>query len=164
MSDIVTKYDIKPSYRSDHSILEMDFLLNNFTFGKGIWKFNNSLLQLPQYISRINDVIDEELNRYSLPVYSLDFIKNSTKDLTLSIDYDLFLELLFLRIRGETIKFASHEKQKNNKVEQQLISDIETLEMGGMIPNSQLFIDKKAELETFRQQKVKGEMVQELIG
>ena len=28
-----------------------------------------------------------------------------------------------------------------------------------MIPNSELLIDKKAELETFRQQNIKGEMV-----
>ena len=35
MCDIVTKCDIKPSYRSDHSILEIGFLLNNFSLGKG---------------------------------------------------------------------------------------------------------------------------------
>ena len=109
MSDIVTKCDIKPSYRSDHSILEISFLLN-FILGKGIWKFNNGLLELPQYISLINKVIEEELITYSIPVYTLDYIKNGTKDLTLIISYDLFLELLFLRIRGETIKFASYEK------------------------------------------------------
>ena len=66
MSDIITECDIKPSYRSDHSILEIKFLLNKITFGKGIWKFNNSLLEIPQYISLINDVIAEELIKYSI--------------------------------------------------------------------------------------------------
>ena len=72
MCDIVTKCDIKPSYRSDHSILEIGLLLNNFSLGKGIWKFNNSLLELPQYISLIHKVVEDELIKYSIPVYSLD--------------------------------------------------------------------------------------------
>ena len=35
---------IEPSYRSDHSmvILELEFI--PFVRGKGLWKFNNSLL------------------------------------------------------------------------------------------------------------------------
>ena len=99
-------------YRSDHSILKISFLLNNFSLGKGIWKFNNSLLGLPNYISLINKVTEKELIKYSVPVYTLDYIKNGTKDVTLTFGHDLFLELLFLRIRGETIKFASYEKQK----------------------------------------------------
>ena len=114
---------------------------------------------MPQYISLINKVIEDELIKYSIPVYSLDYIKNGTKDLTSTISYDLFLELLFLRIRGETIKFASYEKRKHNMTEQQLIKDIETLEKSEMIQNPQLVMDKKAELETLRQQKIKGEMV-----
>ena len=158
MSDIVTKCDIKPSYRSDHSILELSFILNNFTLGKGIWKFNNSLLELPQYISLINKVIEDELVKYAVPVYSIDHIKTG-KDLNLIIDYDLFVEVLFLRIRGETIKFASHEKQKNNMAEKQLINDIETLEKSETIHNPQLIMDKKVELEALRQQKIKGQMV-----
>ena len=40
-----------------------------------------------------------------------------------------------------------------------MIKDIETLELSDMIQNSQLLLDKKAELEALRQQKLKGEMV-----
>ena len=46
----------------------------------------------------------------------------------MKIEKDLFLETLILRIRGETIKFASREKKKNSKIEDELIKDIETLE------------------------------------
>ena len=159
MSDIITKCDIKPSYRSDHSIIQIDLLLNKFNVGKGIWKFNNSLLEIPQYISLINETITEELIKYALPVYNLDFIKTGDNDLFLTIDYDCFLELLFLRIRGETIKFASHEKQKNSRLENQLIKDIEYLEMRDITLSSQLLMDKKAELETLRKRKIKGEIV-----
>ena len=131
-----------------------------FSLTISIWErvYGNSI-ELPQYISIINKVIEDELIKYSIPVYSLDYIKNGSKDLTLTVSYDLFLELLFLRIRWETIKFASYEKRKNNVTEQKLIKDIETLEKSKMIQNPQLVMDKKAKLEILRQQKIKGEMI-----
>ena len=45
MVEIVMKSNIKTSYRSDHSVIELQFLLNKFSLGKGVWKFNNSLLK-----------------------------------------------------------------------------------------------------------------------
>ena len=44
LTDIVETIDIKPGYRSDHSIVEMQINTNKFVQGSGIWKFNNSLL------------------------------------------------------------------------------------------------------------------------
>ena len=44
--DIVKSCQINPGYRSDHSILRLDIMLNRFECGKGVWKFNNSLLRL----------------------------------------------------------------------------------------------------------------------
>ena len=57
----------------------------------------------------------------------------------MTIEPDAFLEVLFLRIRGETIKFASTLKRKQLNPENNLIADIKTLE-------SELLLDKKAEL------------------
>ena len=68
MTDIITKCDILPSYRSDHSILEMDILINNFKVGKGIWKFNNSLLYNKEYLNLINQAIEDEKIKYAIPV------------------------------------------------------------------------------------------------
>ena len=81
--------------------------MNNFEIGKRIWKLNVSLLKNIDYINLINNLIDEEKHKYALPVYNPDYLKNTYKNVAFTIDLDLFLEMLYLRIRGETIKFAS---------------------------------------------------------
>ena len=42
---IIDKCSINPGYHSDHSILELQISINTFKQGKGLWKFNNSLLK-----------------------------------------------------------------------------------------------------------------------
>ena len=77
------------------------------------------------------------------------------------IHHDLFLETLLLQIRGETIKFATTQKKNSSKVEKQLISDIEFLEAQdpNYTVNSTLLLDKRAELESVRSKKLKGQLV-----
>ena len=86
----------------------MQILLNPFKIGRGIWKFNNSLLRNKDYLNLINNAIVEEKLKYALPIYTTEFVKNSNKDISFKIDDDNFLEMVLLRIRGESIKFASH--------------------------------------------------------
>ena len=52
--DIINKYERRLSYRSDDSIIELEILLNKFNHGKGVWKFNNSLLENTKYLNLIN--------------------------------------------------------------------------------------------------------------
>ena len=70
MTDIFDNCMIRPSYRSDHSIVELDIIMNNFEIGKGIWKLNVNLLKNIDYINLINNLIDEEKHKYALPVYN----------------------------------------------------------------------------------------------
>ena len=58
--DITNNCEIRISYRSDHSVIELDLMLNQFSHDKGLWKFNNSLLECPHYLNLINNVIKEE--------------------------------------------------------------------------------------------------------
>ena len=159
--DIINKCDIKIGYRSDHSVIELEILLNKFICGKGIWKFNNSHLENPKYLDRINEVITEEIQKYAIPVYNLDFLRNRFSDIEMTIDDDTFLEMLLLRIRGETIKFASYEKKKKMHQESRLIKDIETLESSEILQasNMELLNDKRQELQKLRDIKMKGELV-----
>ena len=55
LSDTVSKSDILPRYRSDHSTIKLQILLNEFKRGQGVWKLNTSLLKIPEYIQLIND-------------------------------------------------------------------------------------------------------------
>ena len=68
-----------PSYRSDHSIIEMNINLSEFKHGKGYWKFNNSLLKNKNYLQLINKIIEEEKVKYTLPVYNMNYITGSNE-------------------------------------------------------------------------------------
>ena len=135
--------------------------LNKFTVGKRIWKFNNSLLKSQDYLNLINNAIDDEILKYALPIYSLQFLKQIPPNITFTIDDDLFLEMLFLRIRGDTIKYASSLKKHNKTKEDQLLKDIAYLEsqLDNNSHNYQLLIDKQLELENLRKIKVDGEQI-----
>ena len=159
MTDIVDNCAISPSYRSDHSIVELDIVMNNFEIGKGIWKLNVSLLKNIDYINLINNAIEEEKHKYALPVYNPDYLKNTYKNVTFTIDPDLFLEMLYLRIRGETIKFGSLLKKNNNRREKELIKDIALLELQNDPLSSSNLLDKKQELESLRAVTVQGQIV-----
>ena len=159
--DICNNCDIKTSYRSDHSAVELEIILNKFSCGKGIWKFNNSLLENPEYLALVNKLIEEEKQKYAVPIYTIEYIRNNYSDIQLTIDPDTFLEVLVLRIRGESIKFATHEKQKRSKLESNLINDIKILESSETLhaSNMDLLEDKKQELENIRKVKMKGKSV-----
>ena len=103
----------------------------------------------------MNKIIDEEKEKYCLPIFSINHIKETYNDLTFSINDDTFLEMLFLRIRGETIKFASTLKKKQNSHEKTLlqgISNLETTAMGQS--NSCLLEDKKLNLRILEKKKL----------
>ena len=87
--------------------------MNNFKCGKGIWKFNNSLLKQKEYLNLINNAIQDKIFIYAIPVYNMNFLSNPANynNIDLGKDSDIFLEVLFLKLRGESIKFASFRKK-----------------------------------------------------
>ena len=115
LTDHIDKCNIKPGYRSDHSFIELIITLCKFEHGRGLWKLNFSLLKDKEYLININNVIDREKLRYAVPIYNQDNITNlhdSCIEFTIS-DSD-FLEILLLQIRGETVRYASALKKKDN--------------------------------------------------
>ena len=158
MMDIIHKCDVKASYRSDHSIISLEIIQNRFTIGKGVWKFNNNLLKNKDYLKTINSVIDDEILKYATPVYQLEFLQGNYQNISFTINDDYFLEMLLLRMRGETIKFATFLKKKEFKTEKELIKVIEQLE-SNFSQNLHLLSDKRAELESIREHKLNGQLV-----
>ena len=156
VTDIVNSCSIVPSYRSDHSIIEMTITISKSVTGRGTWKLNNSLLKNSDYLNLINSVIEDEKIKYSLPVYNLKYIKENYDNIHFSIDDDTFLEMLFMRIRGETIRFATHLKKTQNQQEKTLLADIHNLENISSQTNSALLQDKKMSLKTLEMKKIKG--------
>ena len=132
--------------------------------GKGIWKFNTHLLKDMEYINLINKSIQEEMAKYAVPVYNLDNINEILEEhIDLTISEDLFLEMLVLRMRGETIKFSSYKKKEENKKEKQLLNEIEQLEKENYLTNSNILDTKKQELIQIRETKMKGHYVRSRV-
>ena len=69
-----------------------------------------------------------------------------------NIDYSLLLEVLLLRLRGETIKYSANKKKKRSKREEQLIKEIEEIEANNIIDFN--LENKKNELELLRENKM----------
>ena len=160
MSDIIDNCHIRHSYRSDHSIIELSIALNNFEKRKGVWKLNVGLLKNPDYLNLVNRIIEDEKLKYALPVYNIEYIRNMDKKLIFNIDPDEFLEMIYLRVRGETIKFASHLKNVNTKIEKKLIKEIENMEsQENTNVNSEILSCRKQQLEKIREEKIQGQIV-----
>ena len=103
--------------------------------------------------------------RYAVPVYTLEFLKNNgPNNIHLFIDDNLFLETLLIRLREETIKFASLLKKTKMNREERLKEEINDLEKSNNIfAVINLLQDKKDELETLRENKMKGQIVRSRV-
>ena len=93
--------------------------MNEFHRGKGVCRLNCQCLKDLTYLNLIRKAINEEKNKYAIPVYNLNTLENIGNELIqLTIPDDLFLEMLLLRIRGESIRYATQAKQTlKNEIE-----------------------------------------------
>ena len=160
MQDIITACNINPSYRSDHSSIQLKIMLSKFERGKGLWKFNCSLLKEKSYLELVNSIIQEEKQKYAIPVYALDYLLNIPDNLVnFTITDGEFLEMLLLRIRGESIKFASFQKRQTCELENKLVNEIAFLEANQCPQDSDTLEDKKKELEKIRDIAIQGTVI-----
>ena len=64
---IIYSCDIKQSYKSDHSCIKLIINPSNFSYWKGLWMFNNSLLKQENYLdANTCNVIQVEKFKYAL--------------------------------------------------------------------------------------------------
>ena len=90
----VNDLEILPSYRSDHSTVVLSLRINDFVKGKGLWKFNVSLLKDKAYINKVKKCVNDTKEQYMLPVYNREFVKDNNNNDTIqfTISHQLFLE------------------------------------------------------------------------
>lgn len=73
-----------------------------FKHGKGLWKFNNALLNERQYIKMINNHIKEIKRRNAVPIYVQNFINEiPDSEIQFMVNDQLFLETLLIEIRAK---------------------------------------------------------------
>lgn len=159
--DDICEINIGNSYRSDHSPVILTLKINEFIKGRGLWKFNNSLLQDPEYVKLIKQQIANTVEQYKMPVHrgvALHSIDNL--DIDFSINDQLLLETLLLEIRGKTISYSTFIKRERTKQEIQLTEEIQNLENEVSTEDTLDEIEaKKCQLRILRQNKVKGQYV-----
>ena len=158
LTDLIADCNIKPGYRSDHSILELNLVVNPFQRGRGLWKLNCSLLKNPEYLKMINHTIQDVLLSYVVPVYNIEFITESNFErLQFVITDDVLLEMIMFKIREVTIKFSGTLKRKESQVEKSLIQDIEKLESNENASDFPAIETKKQQLLELRKYRMRGE-------
>lgn len=161
LMQFVKSTTIDSSYRSDHSIVILEFNFTNFSHGKSFWKHNNSLLTDPDYLKQINKKITDIKRQYALPVYNMDDINEiPNEEVQLKINDQLFLDTLLMEIRGEAISYSSFKHKQRNKRENTLIKQIDEIEHNTEDNStSELLENLKTELYEIRNEKLKGYMI-----
>lgn len=139
---VVHKCEIEPGYKSDHSLVTISIEQNNIKQGPGFWKFNCSLLHDPEYVVVVKRTI-EDCNA----IYGED-----------GLDSLMYWEALKLHIRGETIKFSSQKKKKQDVELCRLEREIKQLEANESLNEEELnILDRlKIEYNTIIQHKARG--------
>ena len=103
---------IHPSIKSDHSLIEINFVVNkDWIRGKGFYKFNTSLLKDKFYVDMINKKITE--------------LENENKS---TPNKALFWDYCKCKFRGLTISYSSFKSKQQKTVEGQLLAEVESLE------------------------------------
>ena len=92
---LIKSCEIKPGYYSDHSVVNLKIdLIWTQPRGRGCWKFNNNLLNDPEYIALIKQSLNE-------------ILKNEHFD-----DKNLQWEYIKCQLRTETISFSQTKSKK----------------------------------------------------
>ena len=75
-----TSYSQNPILDTDHDIFNISLQLNKFKKGKGFYKVRNNLYQDPDFIAKVNQMIDDTLvNTRSSPEDTLEHILFNTQ-------------------------------------------------------------------------------------
>ena len=120
----IAKCDIKPSIKTDHSLIVLDLYKTiDQTRGKGLWNFNSNLLTDSDYVGYIRGSIELKLKTQSF------------KDIS---DNSLKWELMKIEIRKRTIDYSKTQAFLTREYENELnvrFGEIGNLEEGNKTEN-----------------------------
>jgi exonuclease III len=108
----INKVDIGHSLYSDHSpvSIHLEEKTENIR-GRGYWKFNSSLLQDNDYVTKINELLDREIPRH-------DHLENK----------GLAWDTIKMLVRSETVNYSSHKSKQRREQESKLLEEYKTIE------------------------------------
>ena len=140
----IDRLDVRPGFRSDHSLVILDIAFQKFVRGPGFWKLNTALLHDQDYIQKMNNLLDIQLDQ-----------NYKSKKLK--------WEMLKMAVRASSIQFASHrQKGRKNKLaalEKKLKSQKDTTPELGWDYTTTHIRNLKSEIEELYAVKVQGAML-----
>jgi hypothetical protein len=68
-----------------------------------------------------------------------------------------------MEIRGKTISYSSYKRKERDKIERDLLKDIDTLECNVNQASIQLLENRKQDLENIRKEKIKGKIIRSRV-
>jgi hypothetical protein len=138
--------DIKPGIRSDHSILNLLFKIQNTQErGRGFWKFNASLLHDIEYVKKVKKCISECKENY----------KNMN-------DKAMLWDVTKCEIRTVTISHSSFRAKQRKQLECSILRRLEFLESAMSTGNTTYLEEYQSlqrDFENIQQEKSKGIMI-----
>ena len=168
LNEKIVGCDIKAGYRTDHSMLELDIILVDQVRGRGLYKFNVSLLKDREYVNMVNRIIKKTAMQYALPVYKKEYLEKSFgKEESLKVRYcisdALLYETIILNIRTETITYGINKKKQRQREERRLMTEINELEVRCSEQPTNLLVEelcrKQEELVEVRRPLIEGLIV-----
>ena len=146
----VTRANISVGYKTGHSLITIKVSLHSNQRGPGFWKLNSSFLSDINYVNQIRRAIQEVLVEYE-----------DDDD----VDPALLWEMIKLKVREQSLKYAAGKKAKLNRKEEELERRINVLQ--NLIESNHIGEqekqdasieqeEKKAELERIIEYKTKG--------
>ena len=149
-SQQITKSEIDPGPRSDHSIIVLSLELFCSKRGPGVWKMNLSILENEDLVRNIKEEIQVAKNR-----------QNQYSD---AHDLGLLIEMLLSNIRVMCIKVSKRNARERRKKEIDLEARVQDLEkLLALQPSSAAlkteYQDQKEELDAFKSQAAERAML-----
>ena len=109
----VTQANISVGYKTDHSLITIKMALHSNQRGPGFWKLNTSFLSDIDYVNQTRTAIQEVLAEY----------ENDD-----DVNPALLWEMIKLKVREQSLKYAADKKAKLNRKEEELEKRINVLQ------------------------------------
>ncbi len=144
----IDQADIIPSFKSDHSIVQIEFNSEIQERGRGFWKFNTSLLHDKDFVDGMNETIQNSINSYAHE------------------NDDFQMELLKYEVTRYSMEFSKRRARSKRNILDVLDKKIQRLHGSLHKESDQYKIDKinrdlemtNNERETIISEKTKGSM------
>jgi len=103
---------LESGYRTDHCMITLSISKGIAKRGNGYWKFITSLLKDLEYSKLVLRTLRQCLDLYAALLYNGENIDQVSRDkIELNISVKLFMDVVLMMIRGETIKYCSARKK-----------------------------------------------------